>query len=205
MMQPPSLNHSTPSTAPVPRYRRWAAYLALVVAGIGSVATSPPSSPMVSSEYEGSPLTITTQAPTTTRHLKVRVTAEDYSFDRAEVSVTAQVTARWTPADPSHTEKPWLLTRLYVPSEDYSGPGPGHGQVLVLGEPGQPVSLQTYTGGTSECKPDQGCEWTVPLEFELQPNATEGSVEVEWKVTAEAYVEGTNDLPKGFTVQVSEQ
>ncbi|WP_395854285.1 hypothetical protein [Cystobacter fuscus] len=43
------------------------------------------------------------------------------------------------------------------------------------------------------------------MELQLQPNAAEGSVEVEWKVAAEASAEGTTTLPKGFTVQVSEQ
>ena len=199
-MHSPSLNHSTP----VPRYRRWAALLAIAVASIGSVATSPANAPPVSSEYEGPPLSLTTQAPTTTRRFKVRVSAQEQSFDRVEVMLLAQITARWRPTDPSRTEKPWLLTRLYIPSDIHAGPGPGQGELLVLGEPGQPVTVNTHTSASSECKTDQGCEWIVPMEFELQPNVGEGSVDVEWKVMAEAYAEGTTTLPKGFTVEVSE-
>lgn len=199
-MQPPSSNHSTPS---VPRYRRWAAHLAFALACIGSVATSV-SSPTVVSEYQGPPLSLTTQAPTAKRHLKVRITSEEYSFNRVEVSLTAQLTVRWKPTDPNHTEKPWFLMRLYVQPDNY-GYGPEADEVLVLEEPGQPMTRQLHRYASSECKSDQGCEWTVPMELQLQPNAAEGSVEVEWKVTAEASAEGTTTLPKGFTVQVSEQ
>ncbi|WNG14206.1 hypothetical protein [Cystobacter fuscus] len=197
MMQPPS---------PVPRYRRWAAHLALAVACIGSVATSPSAAPLqVSSEYEGPPLGLTTRATTATRHFKVRVSAQEQSFDRVWVDVTAQITARWSPTDPNNHEKPWLLTRMYIPSDDYSGPGPGRGEVLVLDKPDQPITVEAHTGASSECKSNQGCEWTVPVEFELLPHAAEGSVEVAWKVMAGASPEGATTLPKGFTVQVSEQ
>ncbi|WP_143177762.1 hypothetical protein [Cystobacter ferrugineus] len=115
----------------------------------------------------------------------------------------AQLTVRWKPTDPNRTGKPWFLMRLYVQSDNSSGYIPD--QVLVLEEPGQPMTLQADIYTNSGCEPDQGCEWTVPMELELQPNAAEGSVDVEWKVTAEARAEGTSTLPKGFTVQVSEQ
>ena len=203
-MQPPSLDHPTATTPSVPRYRRWAAHLALVVACIGSVATSPtPLPPQVNSEYAGPPLGLTTQAPTATRHFKVRVSVQEKSFDRVEVLLRAEVTARWSPTDPNSHEKPWLLTRMYIPSDNDSGPGPGRGEVLILEKPDQPMTVATLTSDSSECKTDQGCEWTVPMEFELLPLAAEGSVAVEWKVTAEAYAVGATTLPKGFTVQVS--
>ncbi|WNG23688.1 hypothetical protein F0U62_06350 [Cystobacter fuscus] len=205
MMQPPSLEHPTSTTPSVPRYRRWAVHLAIVVACIGSVATSPSAtSPQVIAEYEGPPLGLTTRATTATRHFKVRVSVQEQSFDRVELLLRAQVTARWSPTDPNNHETPWLLTRLYIPSDNDSGPGPGRGEVLILGKPNQPLTVEPLTSDSSECKTDQGCEWTVPLEFELLPHAAEGSVEVEWKVTAEAYAEGATTLPKGFTVQVSE-
>ncbi|WP_157758262.1 hypothetical protein [Cystobacter fuscus] len=159
-------------------------------------------SPAVVSEYEGPPLHLTTQAPTTTRHLKVRLTSEEYSFNLAEVSLTAQLTVRWKPTDPNRTEKPRFLMRLYVQPDHY---GADVAEVLVLEEPGQPMTLQTYRYMSPECKPEQDCEWTIPMELELQPNAAEGSVDVEWKVTAEASAKGTSTLPKGFTVHVSEQ
>ena len=202
-MQSPSPNHSKPSVPPAPRHLRWAARLTLLVASLGAVATSPASSPDVFSEYEGPPLSLTTEAPTATRHFKVRVFAEEHSFNQVEVELTAQVTARWRPADPSSTVKPWLLARLYMPPEP--NPGPGKGEVLTLGEPGQQVTMRTHTTSLSDCKLGQECEWSVPLEFELQPNATAGTGDVEWKMMAAARAVDTTTLPKGFTVQISEQ
>src|SRR5690242_19452449 len=77
MMQPPSLEHPTSTAPSVPRYRRWAVHLAIVVACIGSVATSPSAtSPQVIAEYEGPPLGLTTRATTATRHFKVRVSVQ---------------------------------------------------------------------------------------------------------------------------------
>ncbi|WP_395832768.1 hypothetical protein [Archangium violaceum] len=50
MTQFSSLNRPAPSAPPVPRFRRWAARLTLLVACAAAVATSQPRSPEVFSE-----------------------------------------------------------------------------------------------------------------------------------------------------------
>lgn len=196
-MKPPVMNPSTPPAPPGPRLQRWAVRLCLLVAGIGSVATSQPRSPEVTSEYRGPSLSLTTAEPKTTQALVVRVSSEKHESERVDVELTAQVTARWRPTDPTQSARPWLRANLSMRQPFTGGEEP-----VVLGEPGQPVELLARAIAIDECKVGQSCQWSATLELELQQNAAEGSVDVDWNVVARAQAVGTSEVPAGLTVQL---
>lgn len=190
------------SPHPIPRYRRWAARFTLLGACMATLASSQPQSPDVFAEYaEAPPLRLTTDAPSTTRSFKVQVFSDHPSSEPVEITVEAEVNARWRPSDPSSTVKPWFLARLSLPSENLHG-SPA---MLIIDPSGQPATAGTRVySGNPHCKLEPVCEWNVLLDFELQSNAAAGTVDVDWTVKATAHALDTDELPKGFTVRISE-
>ncbi|MFP2928702.1 hypothetical protein ACLESO_26600 [Pyxidicoccus sp. 3LG] len=183
------------------RFRAWAARLVLVVACLGTVATSAPRSPSVTAEYAGGWLSVSTGSPPATRHVVVRVTiSEELEQGHLEGTLFLEATARWTPTDATRPERPWLRGAL---SDDFDTVGVGREVVL---EPGvEQVVLPSEEVYLGSCKPtNRVCEWTGRVDFELQPGVGEGTAEVEWKVKAEMFADNNDDLPKGFRVEVLE-
>ncbi|NBD12321.1 hypothetical protein [Corallococcus silvisoli] len=190
------------ASPPVSRPRFWATRLLLFVACVSVVATSEPvSENVLSEEYVGAPLSISTEAPKAVRRLIVRASAPKPPSKEVEAEMTARVTARWRPTDPSQTASPWLRVSLVDTSNDYAiGSKLG---VLTEAEP-VTVEVEPSTNLSTYCELDEGCEWSVDLTLEVQPNAAPGTVELEWTTQARARVVGTSSTPKGFTVTVSE-
>lgn len=189
-------NPPKPSDPSPPRLRRWAASLVLVVACLGTVATSQPRSPSVSSEHAGAPLTLRTTDSRATRQLIVQLSSEERSAHLAMLNMEVELTARWRPADPSNPVTPWLRAQVNVNQERF-----GEGSFVALEQPGREVRMRVPSGAAS-CSFDQFCEWTAQIEFELQANAVDGAVDLEWKAVAESHLEGTDELPKGFTMKL---
>ncbi len=188
----------SPSPTPSPsRLRRHAATLVLVVACLGTVATSPPRSPPATATI-GSTLRLTQDTPRSTRGFVIRVSARDSSEDvRGEVN--GLLTARWMPAGPTTSPAPTLRARLARVDDTQET-----GRTFTLDTPG--ASQEWYAGSAyfDTCTLKKGCELEVELDFEAQGELGEGTVEVDWKVNAEAYT-FTDDAPKGFTVEIQER
>lgn len=212
LCQRATMSRSGPSSSfeaspPVSRPRFWATRLLLFVACVSVVATSQSvSENVLSEEYVGAPLSITTEAPKAVRRLVVRASATKRSSDDVEAEVTARVTARWRPSDPSQTASPWFRVSLIdVANDDAVG---GKLGVLTAGEPVtvdvEPHAPLSFPNLSSRCELDDGCEWSVDLAIEVQPNAAPGTVELEWTAQARARVVGSSSAPKGLTVNVSE-
>ncbi len=118
--------------------------------------------------------------------------------ERIEGELRVHLTARWLPTDATNLERPWLRAEL-------SNEG-GYGTVaMVPEEPGAPSAVSSVVISLSACTPTaRTCEWTETLQLELQPDVGAGTAEVEWRAEARMYADNTDDLPKGFKVEVFE-
>lgn len=203
-MQLPALNRSKPSSSSVPRIHHWAARLALLVACIGSVATSPSHPPEMDQEeqeHEGTPLTLSTESPKATRHLRLQFSTNEPSSKTVQFNLVANSSTRWKPDEPASSLEPRFRLRMTMEPPPEGSPG-WNQPVWFEGNEGTGRQYASVaTGG--ECKLDQVCEWSVPLEFELVPNGTAGTAEVEWTVRVWASTP-KGEMPEGFTVQLSE-
>lgn len=187
-----------PPSSPRARLRSWAARLVLLMACAGTVATSQPlSDDVLSNEFVGEPVRITTAAPKATRRVIVRASSTKPPDNSVEGELTARVTARWIPDDPAQTTAPWLRVSV---SEEEVGSGWNGSTVL---EVGRPATLEVFGHIPGGCELNTGCEWPMNVGFELQPDAVPGTVELEWTAQATVRVVDTSDVPKGFTVSVS--
>ncbi|NMO18898.1 hypothetical protein HPC49_16585 [Pyxidicoccus fallax] len=182
-----------------PRLRHWAVRLTLLVACIGTVATSKPYSPPVTSEYQGETLRLTTTARTATRHIIVRASA-DSDLD-AGGNVSVQFTPRWLSTRTEATNTPELRVRMRYPEEPltegttyrFDAPPGGQGSAFSRGE---------SFGG--DCNLDDTCEWNVLFDIELLGDIGEDVMEVDWKVTASVEAWDTDETPDDFAVHISE-
>jgi hypothetical protein len=168
-----------------------------VVACLGTVATSPPLSAPVTSEYTGPTLRLTQETPRLTRRLIVRATARD-SDAFIEGGVNGELVARWKPAGASATPAPKLsaaLERVDVPTRypwtvDFTAPDTDH--------PTQAGSAYFHS-----CNLKDGCEMEVELEVMALGDLGTGTIEVDWRLLAEIQAR-TDDTPKGFAVSIEE-
>ncbi|MBN8465311.1 hypothetical protein JYJ95_02230 [Corallococcus exiguus] len=187
-------------TTPGSRLRHWASRLLLLFACASVVATSRNSfDDIVSEPYTSKPSRLTTGAPGLTRPLTVKLTASKPPAKPAQVQLTVQVKARWTPADPSRTMLPWMRVSLSKASPDPARPT----QPVVL-KTGEDVMATTVAILDETCEMGPACAWVTDLTVQVQPDAPPGTVELEWKAVARAKVNGLSDTPEGMTVTVSE-
>ncbi|WP_434299138.1 hypothetical protein [Corallococcus exiguus] len=186
--------------SPNPGLRRWATRLTLLLACASVVATSEGTSgDVVSEPYTSAPLTLTTEAPRLTRPITVKVTVPKAPSRTAEAELTVHVKARWTPADPTQTTQPWMRVSLSRAGESFAWPA--HSVVL---EAGAEVPAQTIAYLDPSCEMGASCKWATNLTVQVQPDATPGTVELEWKASARAKVIGLSDTPRGMGITVSE-
>lgn len=191
---------STREAPQSPRLRHWASRLLLLLSCASVVATSRNSfEDIVSEPHTSAPLTLTTEAPTLTRPITVKVTASEPPSKKAQVELTVQVKARWTPADPSRTALPWMRVSLSKASPDPAVPT----QPVVL-KTGEDVVARTVVILDETCELGASCKWATNLTVQVQPDATPGTVELEWKASARAKVIGLSDTPRGMGITVSE-
>ncbi|MCP3136454.1 hypothetical protein [Pyxidicoccus xibeiensis] len=183
-----------------PRLRARAAQLVLVVACLGTVATSQPRTDEVVAEFTGAPVQVTTGTRKVTRQLVVRALMSEDPEEPVLGWVTLEATARWTPTDPTRTERPWLQGRIGDSERS------GAAEQVVLEPGGASSVMRRINASLDECLPGgaKSCGWNMTVDFELQPGVGEGTVDVEWKVVANVFIEGTSDMPKGFRVEVAE-
>lgn len=195
-----AMSRLLPSSSTKPsRLRRLAATLVLVVASLGTVATSDVESPPRSAEHIGQTLHLTREAPTSTHRFVVRITSRD-SSGTAYGNVEASVTARWKPADATAPTPPSMRATL-------SGPGD-------TTEPGATVRLETpevpldvFVAGWvsfNGCKLEGACEVPVELDLEALGDLGAGVIEVDWALRATAHT-AADELPEGFTVEILER
>ncbi|CAM3207047.1 hypothetical protein G4177_34325 [Corallococcus sp. ZKHCc1 1396] len=198
---PSPLPEASASSSPQgSRARFWAARLVLLVACASVVATSQPTSDDVfSNEHVGEPLRLTTEAPRVTRRLVVRASAPKPPSKQAEGELVVRARARWTPADPGQTVNPWLKVILTQGTNSTSGP-----RASAVLEPGETSTVEGNTILFSDCNLQSACVWTVDVTFEVQANVGAGTVELDWTAQAGVRVVDTDEVPKGFSVSVSE-
>ena len=179
-------------------FRRWAARLTLLVACIGTVATSKVASPPITAEYQGETLRLTAASPTATRRVVIRASAKD-SSDTVGGDSSVELVAHWRTTTPSPTDKPSLRVR-WRHQEDDNKQGTTH----VLDAPGQASPLYDGEFLTGRCELDENCEWPLVLDVEAQGVAGEDVVEVDWKVIANVEIWDKTEQPEGFQVHISE-
>lgn len=197
--QSSSLETSSPTPAPRPRLLHWAARLVLIAACAGTVATSKLLSPPVFSEgFVGDKVTLTNEAPRTTRDIIVRVISAEPHSDIVEAEVRTSITTRWIPADPHETALPWLHVSQFEGEES-----PGMGTTATLLAAGDPLQFEEFTVLNTNCELTGPCEWLAHLRFEMQADGPKGTIEVEWTSLARGAVRGMDEVPSGFTVLIS--
>lgn len=195
----PIMTPASSNPAPGSRLRRWGAYLSLLVACMGTVATSKPYSPPVTAEHIGETVRLTAEAPKATRNLVIRISAKDGGH-LLDGEVLSEVAPRWQPTDPNRQQRPSLSVKLKVGDED---PGMSNEYVLAPSENPGPLA-GPYANIPHDCDLEKPCEWNAVLEFELRDALGEDVVEVDWRTAVSAYVRNTSEVPKGFTVHISE-
>ncbi|GMU01549.1 hypothetical protein KH5H1_56690 [Corallococcus caeni] len=178
--------------------RSWASRLLLLLACASVVATSRiRSRDELSPVLTGTPVRLTMDSTKVMRTLVVRADAKEGSSVPAVGNLRLLANAKWTPSTPTQTAQPRLSINAYDGQTDRGGTS----EVL---KPAVTVKLRSVTGLGRECPLNSGCAWTAQVAFELKDREVPGTVDVEWKAMAAVHVEGTNDLPEGFTVSMSE-
>ncbi len=190
----PAMSPASPSPS---RLRRHVATLVLVVASLGTVATSE-SNPTVTTDLAVPTLRLTQEAPRSTRHFVIRVSAKD-SDAFASTSVDVNLAVRWKPAqDGSASAPPPLRFKLSAGTEWCEQP-----QTLNF-DPNEPERTKNATASCAfDCSLKDGCVQEVALDIEATGELGAGAVEVDWHLFALA---STNepDEPKDFTVRIEE-
>jgi hypothetical protein len=180
--------------SPSAPFRPWATRLSLLVACVASLATSYSDSSAVA-QLEGKPLTLRTDAPTATRHLRVQISAPEPSAQSFAVNLTPVITATWKPDAVTSSPSPLIRARLLV-HDEHDGWSP-----LTEFSAASSPDLPSASSATlklpeaffiRECTVTRDCEWSIPLEIELQPRGAAGAVDVQWSVS----VEVSNDVQK---------
>lgn len=165
--------------------RSWTARAALLVACIGTVATSPPSH-TTTAEFTGPSFTMTAEQTKVTRRVTIRLTPkEDIS---ASVSVDAHVKVRWTPEDAS-TPTPRFRLHWADAIRD------GHDEPPLSAQP-LPVGHHAEYSLTPNCTSRQECIYEGDLEFHLDSEAP-GTLDItEWNLGVAVYHDTPEELSK---------
>ncbi|RKH52229.1 hypothetical protein D7X55_15265 [Corallococcus sp. AB049A] len=170
----------------------------LLLACASVMATSRNRSDKVASPvHAGAPIRLTADAPKVTRTMVVRVSAKEKPAKPVAGELRIQAQAKWTPNDPAATAQPRLVITHFDTASNLGS------QSGVL-EPGVSVPVKSVGSLGSDCSMNSGCEWTVQVAFEVPANTVPGTADVEWTAQASAYVLGDSNVPKGFTVSLSE-
>jgi hypothetical protein len=106
-----------------PKLRVRAAQLVLGVACLGTVATSPPRTNDAVTEFQGTPVQVTTGTRKATRQFSVRALMSEDPKGTVGGGVRLEATARWRPTDPARPERPWLQDALPRRKATSAGPG----------------------------------------------------------------------------------
>ncbi len=195
----------------IPPKRLWAVRLAVLVAGLGSIATSMAPPPIsAQTTFDGKPFLIRSEAPKATRTFRLELSQEDTPH-RMEVSLDGQLEVHWRQDDPS-MESASTLVRARVSVAGAEGAiSPWSESVPLLatqsGEAARPTTLllNTYP---AQCELSSTCEWRGTLEVELIPNGAPGVAEVAWKLTSRATEvtnEGKDEPLKGIELRITEE
>lgn len=193
-MQTPS-----PPPAPRPRLLHWTARLVLLAACAGTVATSEATSPSVSSKaFVGDKVTLTNEAPRTTRDFIVRVSSATPHPNTVRADVESVIIARWIPAKPDEKARPWFKVSQFEGKEPS-----GQDTPRTFTADSDTLEVRQRTVPNTNCKLTQPCEWLTHLRLEMQADGPQGTLEVEWTSRASAAVARMNEVPAGFTVSIS--
>jgi hypothetical protein len=145
----------------------------------------------------GTSFTVTTDAPGASRSFTVRVSSKERPVGvSASMSVTAPVNARWRPADPASTATPMLRARLTLGTTQ---PEPERFS-LPMQKSLAVVSLP------AECNLETGCTLNGTLDVELGFEGTPawGTVEVDWAASVVSLLQGSQEVPEGYSLTLSE-
>ncbi|MBJ6759866.1 hypothetical protein JGU66_03770 [Myxococcaceae bacterium JPH2] len=135
----------------------------------------------------------------------VQVSATEDVFERVEGALQVRATARWTPANPSKSERPWLRVVLEPP-----GQSPALlGSSVTLGAAGESVAVSERAFLSllaPDCRLKSGvpCSFPMTLRLEVERGVAEGTVDVEWDALANVHVNDHAALPEGLAVGVFE-
>ncbi|OJT18748.1 hypothetical protein BO221_39115 [Archangium sp. Cb G35] len=171
----------------------------LLIAAVGSIATSPVSSPSFVSQFQGTPFVLTHETPKVSRTLVISISMGETEHTENHGSLTIEGTARWRPANPSAPGQPWVTARVG------SGEGQPWSAAAVLDTPDAPVPLLVMESLQVNCNTGDVCEIPVTVEFEFQDGGIEGTVEMEWKATSSMELWNDDELPQGYSVTITER
>ncbi|RKG58584.1 hypothetical protein D7X30_13315 [Corallococcus sp. AB011P] len=197
----PSVFERIPTAA-----RTWASRLVLLMACASVVATSRARTEDVASPvHTGTPFRLTTETGRVTRTVVVRASATKKLSDPVEGEVRIQAKAKWTPGNPTPTTQPSLVISYLHGDAFYED------RRSVL-EPDVAVTVESVKYLDERCSEGQGCEWTVQAVFDVGVQsdadsgtvAAPGTIDVEWTAQAFMRVLDESNVPKGFTVSLSE-
>ncbi|WP_426756664.1 hypothetical protein [Myxococcus sp. Y35] len=169
---PGGIVHSSKSVVtPSTRVRNWAVRAALLIACVGSIATSEDNTTSVS--FSAQPFTLTTEQGRTTRHVTVRI-APQKEKRSGRISVDADVTARWIPGPSSSDRAPTLhLSWTHADQSGYSQPD----SLSFVGHSTVPLTGRSEHSHWFDCEARQECLWEADLEFRLEGEA-QGHVDI---------------------------
>ncbi|MBM7115033.1 hypothetical protein [Archangium primigenium] len=199
------------TSSAIPPKRLWAVRLAVLVAGLGSIATSMAPPPIsAQTTFDGKPFLIRSEAPKATRTFRLELLQEDTPH-RMEVGLDGQLEVHWRQDDPSVQSASTLVrARVYVAGDDGYGSPWSESMPLLATRPGEaarPTTLSLYTH-PSVCESSSTCEWRGTLEVELIPNGAPGVAEVAWKLTSRATEitnEGKDEPLEGIELRITEE
>lgn len=198
-MRTPESHHIHASDRWRSKLRHWAVKCSLLIASVGSIATSPVSSPSFVSQFQGTPFVLNHETPKVSRTLVISISMGDIEHTENDGSLTLEGTARWRPANPSAPGQPWVTARVG------SGEWEPRSAAAVLDTADAPVPLQVMESLHVNCKTGDVCEIPVKVEFEFQDGGIEGTVEMEWKATSALSLWNDDELPQGYSVTITER
>ncbi|WP_434381182.1 hypothetical protein [Melittangium boletus] len=196
----------------IPPKRLWAVRLAVLVAGLGSIATSmalPPVSAQTT--FDGKPFLIRSEAPMATRTFRLELSQKEDKPHRMEVRLDGQLEVHWRQDDPSVQSASTLVrARVSVAGAEGAVSPWSESMPLLATKPGEAARPTTLLLNTfpSSCELSSTCEWRGTLEVELVPNGVPGVAEVAWKLTSQATEntnEGKDEPLEGIELRITEE
>lgn len=189
--------------------RCWSARLALFVACVASVATSA-IDPTVSTEHPGTPLTLRTDAPSATRHFRIRVSTQRPPIAQPiALDVQANIAAAWRPDAPESPLTPVLSARMTVTPGPDDADSDGTSQTDFQSVQNHEAWLYPHAFSREHCKLEQlesECVWHATLKLEVDPRGTVGAIPLTWSLLASLGPIGSStEPPEGLVVEITEE
>lgn len=165
----------------------------MLLACVATVATSEYSTTTVAVlDPPPAPIHLTTQQGQTTRHVTVRIAPQKEKL-AGSINITADVSARWVPADPPVGARPTLHVK-WIQEVPRGSKTPAH---LPFEEnDANPLLGAANVFNPIDCEAKRECLWEADLDFTLASEA-QGHVDIsEWNLEVSITPHGGRELPE---------